>query len=214
MNSAIKKATELAENELQENEIQHFKKIIKDLLQKKKDKEKEKTELDEEIKIIKQDIDDFKAGRLDKIKERHDKNPVADRVAPIQITIINDNSRTIYPLQPWRWNYIVNGWDYPTCQAQTLLTIGTGTGGASQTGYSYNSGGITSGGQAGPQTACINYNSQQMGSSATAGVQALNMLNNAMQNTASMAQQAFNGSSFGTFTGGTYDLGNGNIVNL
>ena len=54
MNSAIKKATELAENELQENEIQHFKKIIKDLLQKKKDKEKEKTELDEEIKIIKQ----------------------------------------------------------------------------------------------------------------------------------------------------------------
>ena len=216
MNSAIKKATELAENELQENEIQHFKKIIKDLLQKKKDKEKEKTELDEEIKIIKQDIDDFKAGRLDKIKERHDKNPIADRVAPIQITIINDNSRTIYPLQPWRWNYIVNGWDYPTCQAQTLLTIGTSQGTTCQSGYSYNSGGIsgvTGQERLGPQTACINYNSQLTANSNSAGSQALNMLNS-LQNIATSSQQAFNGSSFGTFTGGTYDLGNGNIVNL
>lgn len=112
MKDLIKKAMDLAENEVQDKQIQHLKNIIKSLLQKKVDKEKEKDELDEEIKLIKQDIDDFKAGRIDKIKERHELNEKADKILPINITIINDNSRINYPTQPWRWNYeIITNFD-------------------------------------------------------------------------------------------------------
>ena len=79
MKDQIKKAFDLAENEVEEKQIEYLKNIIKSLLQKKKDKEKERDELDEDIKLIKQDIDDFKAGRLDKVKERHEVNERADR---------------------------------------------------------------------------------------------------------------------------------------
>jgi seryl-tRNA synthetase len=105
MKDEIKKATELAENELQDKRIQNFKKIIKSLLETKVAKEKERSELDEEIKLIKQEIDDFKAGRLDKIKERHDIVKKADEVCPIKVVIIKDEFHVNYPFQPWRWNY-------------------------------------------------------------------------------------------------------------
>lgn len=103
MDKLAKKATELAENELQEREIKHLKNIIQSLLQKKLDKEKEREKLDEEIKLIKQDIDDFKSGRLDKIKERHDLDPRANDIHPIQIRII---SQTV-PIRPWCWQYAI-----------------------------------------------------------------------------------------------------------
>ena len=113
MTDHIKKAFESAEQEIQDKEVSRLKGIIKNLLQKKKDKEDEKRELDEEISTIKNDIEDFKKGRLDKIKERHDKDPKADKASPINITIINDNSRTVYPSQPWRWNYEIAWNQYP-----------------------------------------------------------------------------------------------------
>lgn len=113
MKDQIKKAFDLAENEVEEKAIENLKKIIKNILETKKKKETERDELDEDIKILKQDIDDFKAGRLDKIKERHDTVEKADKVAPINITIIQDNSRKIYPTQPWKWNYEVYWGYYP-----------------------------------------------------------------------------------------------------
>lgn len=92
----MKKAFDLAQNEVEEKEIAHLKGIIKNLLEEKKRLETNRDEIEEKIKVIKQDIDDFKSGRLDKVKERHDTNPYANVVAPIHITIINDNSRKIY----------------------------------------------------------------------------------------------------------------------
>lgn len=124
MKDNMKKAFEAAEQELQEKDVQHLKGIIKNLLQSKKDKEKKRDEIDAEIKVIKQDIDDFKAGRLDKIKERHDINPDADKSSPINIIIVNDNSRRVYPTQPWRWNYEVQ-WLPAVWNIST--TTGTGT---------------------------------------------------------------------------------------
>lgn len=105
MKDNIKKAFESAEQEIQEKEIAHYKGIIKDLLQRKKDKEKQKEELDNDIKLIKQDLEDLKAGRLDKIKERHDITPEATKISPINVTIINNQT---FPTQPWRWVYAVN----------------------------------------------------------------------------------------------------------
>lgn len=102
-----KKAFQDAQQELEGKEVEQLKGIIKALLESKKKKEKERDEIDDQIRVIKQDIDDFKAGRLDKIKERHEVNAEADRSLPISISIVNDNSVVCYPVQPWRWNYAV-----------------------------------------------------------------------------------------------------------
>lgn len=138
MKENINKAFKAAEQELEDKEVKHLKTIIQNLLQKKKDAEIEKNEIDDEIKLIKQEIEDFKSGRLDRIKERHEKNPQADHVCPIHITIINDNTRVTYPTQPWRWNYQVI-WNnyYPPI---TNGSLGNGlilTGGSGVTNLAY-----------------------------------------------------------------------------
>ena len=103
MTQEIKKAIESAEQEIQEKEIANLKSIIKSLLEKKVDKEKDKREIEKEISVIKQTIDDFKAGRLDKIKELQEKDSVAQSLLPFKIIIINQPVIT----QPWGWHYQV-----------------------------------------------------------------------------------------------------------
>ena len=101
MKNEIKKAVEYAEQEIQEKEIANLKSIIKSLLEKKIEKEKDKREIEKEISVIKQTIDDFKAGRLDKIKELQEKDSVANNLLPFKIMIINQPVIT----QPWGWHY-------------------------------------------------------------------------------------------------------------
>lgn len=101
MKDNIKKAMDLAEQEVQEKEIAQLKSIIKDLLQKKVDREEDKRELEKEISVIKQTIDDFKAGRLDKVKELIEKDSTAKNVLPFKVVIIN---QPVY-VQPWNWTY-------------------------------------------------------------------------------------------------------------
>lgn len=125
MTKDIQKAVQAAEQELEEKEVGRLKEVIKNLLTRKREKEVERDELDEDIRVIKQDIDDFKAGRLDKIKERHDTNPKANESSPIVITIINDNSRASYPTQPWRWNYGL-GWNGPYVYGGGVVTTTAG----------------------------------------------------------------------------------------
>jgi hypothetical protein len=103
MKQEIKKAFESAEQEIQEKEIANLKGIIKSLLEKKVEKEKDKREIEKEISVIKTTIDDFKAGRLDKIKELQEKDSTAERLLPFKIIIINQPVIT----QPWGWNYQV-----------------------------------------------------------------------------------------------------------
>ncbi len=103
MKDNIKKAVESAEQEIQEKEIKNLKNIIKDLLEEKKSKEEKKREIEKEISIIKQSIDDFKSGRLDKIKELQEKDEVAQKLLKFQINIINQPIIT----QPWGWHYQV-----------------------------------------------------------------------------------------------------------
>lgn len=103
MKENIKTAFESAEQEIQEKEIANLKSIIKSLLEKKMDKEKDKREIEKEISVIKQTIDDFKAGRLDKIKELQEKDQCAKNILPFKIVIINQPAIT----QPWNWHYQV-----------------------------------------------------------------------------------------------------------
>lgn len=85
----VKKATELAEKELQKEEEQKqidlIKKAIKQTLEAIKNKEAERTKLNKEIKTLKQDIDNIRAGRLDLIAERQEKDDEAKKTSIIEI---------------------------------------------------------------------------------------------------------------------------------
>jgi len=85
----VKEAVELAEKELQEEEdrkqIDLIKKAIKQTLEKIKDKENERSKLNKEIKTLKQDIDNIRAGRLDLIAERQEKDDEAKRTSIIEV---------------------------------------------------------------------------------------------------------------------------------
>lgn len=150
MDKNIKKAFELAEQEVQEKEIANLKGVVKDLLEKKAKAEEDKREIEKEISVIKQTIDDFKAGRLDKVKELIEKDSVAKDLLPFKIIIIN---QTVIN-QPWKWIYQVlpsytfpnygtitttggNGTVYTTCGTQDLL------GGAISTAYTVQSASAT-----------------------------------------------------------------------
>ncbi len=84
-----KKAAELAEKELQEEEEQKqidlIKKAIKQTLEAIKTKEEERTKLNKEIKTLKQDIDNIRAGRLDLIAERQEKDDEAKKTSIIEV---------------------------------------------------------------------------------------------------------------------------------
>lgn len=131
MKDNIKKAFESAEQEIQEREIARLKEIVKDLLRQKNEKEQEKREIEKEISVIKQTLDDFKAGRLDKVKDLIEKDSTARDVLPFQIHIINQ------PViqKPWTWQYDIvqnvqplvgNGtWTTTAASLNCLTTSGT-----------------------------------------------------------------------------------------
>lgn len=84
-----KKAAELAEKELKEEEEQKqinlIKKAIKQTLEAIKEKEGKRTKLNKEIKTLKQDIDNIRAGRLDLIAERQEKDEEAKKTSIIEV---------------------------------------------------------------------------------------------------------------------------------
>jgi len=84
-----KQAVELAEKELQEEDekkqIELIKNAIKQTLEKINNKEKERSKLNKEIKTLKQDIDNIRAGRLDLIAERQEKDDEAKKTSIIEV---------------------------------------------------------------------------------------------------------------------------------
>lgn len=92
----IKTAVELAEKELQEKEIERVKNIVKDYLKEISEKSGKKAVLDKEILLLKKDLDDFKAGRLDKIEERQKIEPLSPK-----IVIITRIEHEYVPARPW-----------------------------------------------------------------------------------------------------------------
>lgn len=84
-----KELAEIAEKELleeqEDKQVQLIKKAIKQTLEEIRKKEKERNKLNKEIKILKQDIDNIRAGRLDLIEERQSKDEEAKRTSIIEI---------------------------------------------------------------------------------------------------------------------------------
>jgi len=133
----VKKAFADAEKERQEKEISKIKQIVQSYLEKIQNKAEQKDKLDEEIRLLKKDLDDLKAGRLDRIKERQDKD---ERAREVSIVIVKEIHEKLIPYYPWRspwlveWQYppqytYTNGTMYSTSSIiDTAQTMGTGSG--------------------------------------------------------------------------------------
>ena len=127
-----KKAVELAEKELQEEEerkqIELIKKAIKKTLEKIKSKEEERTQLNKEIKILKQDMDNIKAGRLDLIAERQEIDMEAKRTSIIEVVKEVHHYHYDRWYEPYRitWNepivHIPSVWTYDGMPCDSTTT--------------------------------------------------------------------------------------------
>ena len=128
-----KKAAELAEKELKQEEEQKqvdlIKRAIKQTLEAIKQKEKDRTKLNKEIKTLKQDIDNIRAGRLDLIAERQEKDDEAKKTSIIEVIKekeIHHHHHYDRWYEPYRitWNpYLYDGSTADsTCYHTTTLT--------------------------------------------------------------------------------------------
>jgi hypothetical protein len=112
-----------AQNELNNADLEFLRGEFKKLLQTIEEKKQEKERVEEELRILKLDLEDLKLGKLDKIKERQEKSPVAKNVSPVNN----------YVFQPVYYRYfahltpIVDPW-YGGTYNVTLNTVTSGAG--------------------------------------------------------------------------------------
>jgi hypothetical protein len=100
----VKEGYQLAEKELKDKQVQEVKKIVLKTLEKLNEKQKEKTTLEEEIRLLRMDIDDLKEGRLDRIQERQEKDAKAKQTS---VVIIIKEKEVIREYTPWYQPYKV-----------------------------------------------------------------------------------------------------------
>lgn len=81
MTDVNKKAFEQAEKELMDGKIKEVKGYILETLEKIESKKKDKDKLDEELRVLKLDLEDLRNGKFEKIEERRSKSLVARGVS-------------------------------------------------------------------------------------------------------------------------------------
>lgn len=118
---AIKQAFAEAEKDQQQKEIDRIKQIVRSHLEKIQSKKEARAKLDEEIRLLERDLDDLKAGRLDRICDRHEKDK---RAREVRIIIVEKIEKEYVPFYPWRSPWTVR-WAYTP--QYTTIGIGTGT---------------------------------------------------------------------------------------
>lgn len=116
----INKGFAEAKKQQQENEVSKIKEIVLKHLEKIKYHEEQAKEHGEKVKLLKKDLDDLKAGRLDRIEERHEKDPKAREVRQIEVHKIVEHYQ---PLSPWYSPFYVT---WPPVY-QSSITISSGT---------------------------------------------------------------------------------------
>jgi hypothetical protein len=102
----IKKAVQDAKKSLEEEKDKQLKErvrsIVKQLLETIDSREKEIRSTQEELSILKKDLKDLEAGRLDLIEERQKNNEVAKRISVIRIKRLNFDDK------PWYSPYTIS----------------------------------------------------------------------------------------------------------
>ena len=119
----IKKGFDEAEKSHQEAAIQQIKNIVQNTLEKIDAKTEQRTKLDKEIQLLKKDIDDLKAGRLDRMEERQTIDPDAKRLS---VVVIKRVEKEFIPYMPWRSPYEIV-WNVVPDPLTTTWTSGTST---------------------------------------------------------------------------------------
>jgi predicted nuclease with TOPRIM domain len=110
-----KEAFKQAEKELLEIQVEKVKGFILETLKKMEVKKKEKEKIDEELRILKMDIEDLRNGRFDKIEERIEKSKVARGVSVNPFVISNSpvqqfaNQILLGQAQCLNWNNATSG---------------------------------------------------------------------------------------------------------
>lgn len=94
----IKKGFAEAEKQQQEQEVQKVKEIVQKHLEKIAYHQEHAKDHAEKAKLLRKDLDDLKAGRLDRIEERQEKDAKAKEVRIIEVHRIVEK---YIPLQPW-----------------------------------------------------------------------------------------------------------------
>ena len=107
MTEINKEAYKQAEKELLEKRVNEVKGFILETLEKIERKKKEKAKIEEELRVLKLDIEDMKNGKFDKIEERIEKSSVARGVS---IVVVPSWDNTIpCGSQNLTWSGLVSG---------------------------------------------------------------------------------------------------------
>lgn len=133
----IKKGFAAAEKEQQEQEVQQVKEIVQKHLEQIAFHNKEAKGHTEKARLLKKDLDDLKAGRLDRIEERQEKDSAAKEVRIIEVHKIVDR---YLPLRPWLSPYQIE-WVRPYYPYIPGVTAITTTAGATSSAFYTASGG-------------------------------------------------------------------------
>lgn len=105
----IKQGIAEAEKEAQQKQIDKVKEIVKNLLTKISEKKELEEKIRAERKLLEKDLDDLKAGRLDRIEERQKIDPEAKENSTI---IIKRIEKEYIPYYPWRSPWYVGNSSY------------------------------------------------------------------------------------------------------
>lgn len=100
----VKKAFAEAEKEAVNKQVAEVKKIVQKTLEKLEDTRKKMTELRETERLLKLDIDDLKAGKLNLIAERQEKDQKAKETS---VVVIIKETVVERDYGPWYWPYRV-----------------------------------------------------------------------------------------------------------
>lgn len=116
------KAFKDAEKELADEKVREIKGVMKSILQKIQNYQDKKADAEEAIRLLKLDLEDLRAGKIDKIKDRHAESKRADLYFPLPSLFIDTMPLSINNSNAW--------------------TI-TNTGSTATTGGAYGTGSIT-----------------------------------------------------------------------
>ena len=84
MTNNNQKAFKEAQKELQEDKINEIKNVMLSILQEIQKEKEKKIEAEENLRLLKLDMEDLRMGKIQKIKDRHEKSKKAATISPIK----------------------------------------------------------------------------------------------------------------------------------
>lgn len=119
-----KEAYKQAEKELLENKVKEVKDFILQTLNKIESKKKEKARVEEELRVLKLDLEDLRHGNFDKIEERREKSKVAQGVSIVMPSSFVGYSNNLTSLDCQVTNTVGTTATWTTATAGTYQTAG------------------------------------------------------------------------------------------